>query len=157
DDLAHLDSDGTIRLEPESVQEQQNRDAELMRVYRPQRQDDNGVDYDLRPTMEDIMKAGGEEVPLELKDQVRPGPPKYDPVTGELVRPMSLQGGQYARVIPIPPQPTRTLHYARPSIPANDAVAFWSIPGAMLRPIDLIVPAVIFFVHLLNLIVWIPL
>src|ERR1051325_8889402 len=110
DDLAHLESDGTIRLEPESVQEKANRDAELMRVYRPQRQDDNGNDYDLRNTFEDILKAGVDERPLELKDELHPGPPKYDPVTGELIRPMALKGDEYPHVLPLPAQPSRTLN-----------------------------------------------
>src|ERR1051325_11309833 len=111
-DLADLENEGTIRIEPVSIEEEGRREAELRRAYLPRRQNDAGDDIDMRNTFEQLVEAGADEVPLELKDHVRPGAPKYDPVTGELIKPLTVRGDEAKEVIPIPAGPP-TLHYQK--------------------------------------------
>ena len=92
-DLAVIAEDGTYRIGIEEIDAdaEARRLAELERAFARTRVDEYGAEIDLRPTMQDIRKAGADEVPLELKDEVRPGAPKYDPITGELIRPMDVR------------------------------------------------------------------
>ena len=91
-------------------------------------------DIDLRVTMEQIEAAGTEEIPLELKDEVKPGAPKYDPETGELIRPMALKEDAYKKVIPIAPKVT--LGYARAPDAAGGEVPAWRVPIELFRTGD---------------------
>src|SRR5688572_11941574 len=77
-DLTQLEQDGTICIEPEATEDPARRQAELKRAFMPRLRDDAGNDIDMRPTFEDIVNAGADEIPLEMKDELRPGAPKYD-------------------------------------------------------------------------------
>ncbi len=91
-DLHSLADDGTIVLQPvEEKEEDIHRLDKLHHIFANRRVDDRGEEIDLRVTMDDIEKAGVDEVPLVMKDELRPTPPRYDPVTGELVRPIDLK------------------------------------------------------------------
>src|SRR5205814_10677166 len=48
-------------------------------------------DIDLRRNLGAFLAIGSDEVPLARKDEVRPGAPKYDPVSGELIAPMDVK------------------------------------------------------------------
>src|SRR5687768_7508365 len=113
-DLANFEEDGTLKMEiPFKEDPDEDRIQELKRAYRPGLRDEYGQEYDLRVTMEQIEAAGVEEVPLELKDEVRPGAPKYDPETGELIRPMDVKTRTAAdSAVPAIPVAQRTLKYA---------------------------------------------
>lgn len=143
-DLGNLEDDGTLKLQPEA-EDEADREAELKRAFIPRRQDDNGEDYDLRQTFEQVVDAGADHVPLEMKDELRPGAPKYDPVTGELIHPMAMKGDDHRMVLPIPPGP-RTLQY-QPVDPAS-ATVFRGSLGALLRPGNIVVLVFIFMLHL---------
>ena len=106
-DLKNIEKDGTFKVTELPPPDPEQAEA-LLRAYR--RTDAAGNELDLRSTFEEVVTAGADEVPLELKDQVRPGAPKYDPETGELIEPMALRGDEAKRVIPIPQGP-RTLQY----------------------------------------------
>src|SRR5437762_1202833 len=75
-DLGQLDKDGTILMEPIPLEEEGKREAELKRAYMPRRHDESGDEYDLRATFEEVVEAGADEIPLEMKDELRPGAPK---------------------------------------------------------------------------------
>lgn len=106
EELPNLDADGAIKLRPAEEPKRTSVFAEQIRLFDPNRRSADGEEYDLRPTLDDVARAGVEEIPLELKDEARPGPPKYDPETGELIRPLGVAPPPPAppAVIPAPPR-----------------------------------------------------
>ena len=155
-ELDNLTDDGTLRLLPRDVLDEEDREQELVRAFRPSRQDFDGNDYDLRLTFEQIKAAGAEDVPLEMAGEVRPGAPKYDPVTGELIEPMAVKGDEHKRVIPISSaEQNKVLQYERP--PVSPGVAFWRVPGLLLiGGGNLAVWLAIFLAHLFSNFFWVP-
>jgi hypothetical protein len=151
-DVNQLERDGTIRLEPIPLEEDGAREAELKRAYMPRRHDDSGEEYDLRPTFQDIVDAGADEIPMELKGQLRPGAPKYDPVTGELIKPLTVRGDEAQTVIPIPAGPA-TLHYEKNY--QSPGMAIWKAPMLLFTPGSAAVLLIMYAVHLLTLGVWV--
>jgi hypothetical protein len=151
-DLNDLEKDGTIRLEPVAIEEEGKREAELRRTYLPRRHDDAGNDIDMRNTFEQIVAAGAEDVPLELKDHVRPGTPKYDPVTGELIKPLTVRGDEAKPVIPITAGPP-TLHYEKNYV--SPALAIWKAPMLLFTPGSAAVLLIMFALHLVALGGWV--
>ncbi|MGH7178874.1 MAG: hypothetical protein ACREJC_15975, partial [Tepidisphaeraceae bacterium] len=107
--------------------------------------DSAGDEIDLRATFDDIRKAGLDEIPIELADEVRPGAPKYDPTTGELVRPIDLteRGSRFdPATIPFA---RRAVDYARPDLAASPG--FFQIALRLFEPANLFVMALILLVH----------
>jgi len=150
-DLGDLENDGTIRLEPVSIEEEGKREAELRRTYLPRRQDDDGNDIDMRNTFEQYVKAGAEDVPLELKDHLRPGVPKYDPVTGELIKPLTMAADEAKPVVPIaagPPTLNYEKHYLSP------AQAMWRAPLLLFTPGSGAVLLIMVGIHIAMLGIW---
>jgi hypothetical protein len=94
-ELPSISQDGTYKLdhdpEARTPEEQLKQVAELQRVYTRNRTDEYGREIDLRPTLDDVKEAGTDEIPLELADEVRPAAPRYDPITGELIRPLEVK------------------------------------------------------------------
>ena len=97
-ELDSIGSDGTYKIDADPEQrtpeEQLRRVAELKRVFTRNRTDEYGREIDLRPTMDDVKNAGADEVPLDAHDEIRPGAPKYDPITGELIRPLDVKADE---------------------------------------------------------------
>jgi hypothetical protein len=147
-DLAVIQDDGTYKIGVDSDEEEANRLAELERAFQRKRVDEYGAEIDLRPTMRDIERAGADEVPLELKDEVRPGAPKYDPVTGELIRPMEIRQPTAAEAaIPAIPVQSKLLKYKTND--QDDIVTNgFQLLGRMFTLPNLVVMLVIFMVHL---------
>lgn len=156
-EIENLADDGTLKLLPEDPQRDQNVEAELVRAFRPNRKDFDGTEYDLRTTFEQIMNAGAEEAPLEMKDEVRPGAPKYDPVTGELIEPLRVKGDEHQRVIAIAqPEGPATLNYQRGAVMNAPEVPAWRVPLEIFKPINLAVLFGVLVTHLVNLLLWVP-
>ncbi len=151
-DLAELENDGTIRLEPIPLDEEGKREAELKRTYLPRRHNDAGEEYDLRQTFEQVVEAGADEIPLELKDHVRPGAPKYDPVTGELIKPLTMRGDEARPVIPIPAG-APTLHYEKGY--QSPGLAIWKAPMLLFTPGSAAVLLIMYAIHLVALGIWV--
>ena len=152
-DLQSFEEDGTVKMDiPFKPDEEEDRLAELRRAYLPRRQETDGRDIDLRVTMEQIEAAGTEEIPLELKDEVKPGAPKYDPETGELIRPMALKEDAYKKVIPIAPKVT--LGYARAPDAAGGEVPAWRVPIELFRTGNLAVWGGLLLAHVLGMVLW---
>jgi hypothetical protein len=83
-DLANMHDDGTFAFE-ESLVNDTTTAADLHRVFTTKTTNSQGIEKDLRPTL-DHFKAIG------TQDLAKPRPaPRYDPVTGELIRPLELK------------------------------------------------------------------
>jgi len=93
-DLENISADdGTLLLKPSERKAEPHRLADVNRAFRPTRVDVSGNDIDLRNTQDDLANIGApkeiDEIPLQDED-VRPTKPKYDPITGELIRPINI-------------------------------------------------------------------
>lgn len=141
-DLEHLRDDGTIELleddPPASPPAEQM--ATYKRVYARTTRDDSGAEIDLRPTPEEIALAG--EVPDEPIPVHRA--PKYDPVTGELIRPLDIKQDSDQPTGPIPVAKA-ALTYSTDRV--KDALTPARILLELFMPLNMIV---MFFVYLLH-------
>ncbi len=85
-ELAGLEADGTVKLDVREQKREADRLKELSRAF--MRRGIGDEEIDLRPTLEEVKRAG-DVGPLEWEpDRAKP---KYDPVTGELVRPLEVR------------------------------------------------------------------
>jgi hypothetical protein len=96
-DLANLGPDGTINLHDEptrSAAHAARAVAEMHAAFSPHTTDIHGVEKDLRPDAE-LFRRIGDEPDTEDAAAVYARPsrptPKYDPVTGERIRPIELK------------------------------------------------------------------
>lgn len=143
-DLANLNSDGTYKVDPAALKVEIDRMAQLRRAFTRRKQDDSGESIDLTPTLDDIDQIGAEEVPLSLADQVRPGAPKYDPETGELVRPLNVTPMEQPEASAVP-MASRAIEYA-----AGDAGACFPTGRILVElfwPVNLVVMLFVLLAH----------
>jgi len=118
------------------------------RAYTRDLQDDTGQDIDMRAGVDEFLNIGSEEVPLELADQERPGAPKYDPLTGELVesidiKPTDTPTGPDAKKIPVA---KRAVGYATAGLSRRVTPA--TILIALFQPVNLVVMAFVLGFHI---------
>jgi hypothetical protein len=93
DELKNLHPDGTIAFENPADLPDDMTAADLHRLFTRHTTDDRGIEKNLRPTAEHFRAIG-------LGDEIVPrNKPRYDPVTGELIRPLQLKGEAPAPVI----------------------------------------------------------
>jgi hypothetical protein len=171
DELKHLDADGTIRLDDYQVKPQPIRTAELHRYYSKDKIDEQGNELDLRSSLEELRQVGNEPIPLEEEEPQRAPAPKYDPVTGELIRPLDLVHDPIADTRPADiPMAQTTLNYA--TLHLTQKVSVLSAPLlSMFRLVNVAAMLFVLVAHLLILlclfilnynilvlfIIWIPL
>jgi hypothetical protein len=157
-DLKGLDDEGLYKLDDNEPRAEPGRLAELGHVFQPGRVDEQGEEIDLRQTIDDLMEAGTEEVPLELKEELRPAAPKYDPETGELIRPLPLKGDEQRKPQkPKIPIAKPALNYATTALPGPPPEVSVGLALAHLfMPANLIVIFFILLAHLFTQIVMIP-
>lgn len=112
-DLASISDDGTYKLEAtiDRHEAEQERLSQLQRAFARTRVDEWGREIDLRPTMQDVLAANSTADAPDSVRSARPVPPKYDPITGELIRPMDLDNDPRATQPPVP-LARPTIHYA---------------------------------------------
>jgi hypothetical protein len=151
-DLAHIDTDGNYKFDddgtiPLAGDEAEDRLPTLHKAFTRSRTDASGEEIDLRPSMRDVLGAGTEETPYEVAEQIKPAPPKYDPVTGELIKPMDVKGGpEHVRIDPrTVPVARRAVNYAGRDI--DHRLSLLRIAGRLLQPMNLFVMCVIVLVH----------
>lgn len=126
-DLAHLSADGTIKLHDapaESSVHSPQALAEMHVAFSPQTTDRRGIEKDLRPDEEFFRRVGDPAAPDDAAAvYARPSrpAPRYDPVTGERIRPLELkdEAGHPAHA----PQPVI------PVVPLQDGAG--EIPGEL--------------------------
>lgn len=147
-DLKHLDADGNYQLTDLEIVEEPDRLGEVTKAFQRKRVDERGEEIDLRPTLDDVQRAGIEEIPLSVDDRDLPGTPKYDPLTGELIEPI--------KIAPVPTRPPiqdlpvakPVLGYAHAGTPDRaENWSLWRLGLELLRPVNM---AVMVFVILLQ-------
>jgi hypothetical protein len=154
-DLASMSEDGTYKMEPAHIREEVNRLAELQRAFAKQRVDDLGREIDLRPNEDDFANVGDPEV-LEFADDPagKPLPPKYDPITGELVREIGIKDDR-PRVNPDNiPIANAVINYARAG--TDQAFPASRIIPEMFKFTNMTVMLAVFLFHLLIQMMTIP-
>jgi hypothetical protein len=154
DELAHIDDDGGYKFEGAS--EPKKLDTKLAtRAFSAQHIDEFGEEIDLRNSFEEIQRVGIPHAPGTL-DGVKPIPPKYDPITGELIRPLPIKNDTPQRVLPVEPEneePLDAVPIPPPKLsysvipPANMPMGSTFI--ALLQPVNLIVMGFILLLHVL--------
>jgi hypothetical protein len=153
DELAHIHEDGGYKFEGESKSKVLDPRVAI-RAFSRQRLDEFGQEIDLRTTMEQVYRAGVQHAPGTL-DGVRPIPPKYDPVTGELIRALAIKNETPQRVLPVEPEsdepldavpiPPRKISY---SAFAPPRISFASIFIKLFQPANVVVMGFILLMHL---------
>jgi hypothetical protein len=82
-----------MMLQPAVIKPEPKRLATVDRAFNPRRTDKAGNEIDMRNTHDDLANIGappeGDQIPLR-DDDARPAKPKYDPLTGELIRPIKM-------------------------------------------------------------------
>src|SRR5205823_10321 len=142
-DLGHIQTDGTYEIGENPAKVERDRVDQLRRAFARGTTDDYGDELDLRPTMDDVRKAGV-SYPKEFRDKPLPGVPKYDPDTGELINPLGVDGSA-------PPDPStipvanRVITYA--PVSGERALRLRSLPLAMFQPINVFVMVCILIMH----------
>jgi hypothetical protein len=135
DELPGLAEDGTIRMDDRADRPEVGRIAEASRTF--SRRPVGAEEIDLRPTLDEVKRVG-DVGPLEWEPpRVKP---KYDPVTGELIRPLEVRRDAAMSVEGVPAGRRTSTH--RTDEPTT-------APGAsqllleLLRPLNLIVTFVV--------------
>ena len=142
-ELENILPDGTYVMDKEQPVPP-GRLAATMRAFSKSTHDASGVPIDLRNTMHDIRKVGGNEPapkahPLQMS-------PKYDPETGELVRPLgvTLREEDGKDAIPVA---RAAIGYAMPGL--SDRINLFRVYLELFRPTNTIVMVFIFLFHLM--------
>jgi hypothetical protein len=149
-DLQSIEADGSYKIDQLQVRPEPNRMADVHRAFTREHLDEEGREIDLRPTLEDLMKVGVSAEPLDLTDAAPP--PKYDPLTGERIRPIEVKHDPNE----IPQQ--AQVPMAKPAITyavgdeARIATA-WGALSQLMQPINLFVMIVVLLFHALGLVV----
>jgi hypothetical protein len=146
-ELSELSDDGTFKLGA-PVKGDPHDFEKMQQVYRRVHLDEDGNELDLRQTLEDIAHAGTED-DVDAFDN-RPTAPKYDPETGELLRPIAISPDpahrpQHVHVAEIATG-TPTLNYA-----TQDPQQPHSLMEPLLRLMHPINLAAMFFVLLAHI------
>jgi hypothetical protein len=153
-DLEHIADDGTLLLDPAHERDERDRLSRLNKFYSRSHIDEKGNERDLRLSHEDLADVGADLTPIDLKDQGRKAAPKYDPVTGELIREIGVGPAptNYAQGDdPAPgqiPVARAAISYATPQRSLG-AVSI-RIPVELFMPQNVIVLIFIFVIHFFN-------
>jgi hypothetical protein len=161
-DLKHMKSDGTYEFGEHNSPTDQTTATDLHSVFTNKTTNSHGIEKDLRPKLEYFEAIG-------LQDQIKPKPaPRYDPVTGELIRPLQFKDEEPTPVLSIgvlvdkieedeEPQPLPVVAIPVPPVPKPQSLGY--AIGKLSRQIsvnnlgiELLMPAnsiVMFFVFLL--------
>jgi hypothetical protein len=111
-EIAELSEDGTFRMDT-AVEREPGHFEKMRQVYGRDKVDENGLEVDRRQTRQEMAAAGTEDDIFEFEHN--PTAPKYDPETGELIRPIEFVDDP--TIAPHPsqvPLATNTLSYATP-------------------------------------------
>ena len=150
-DLKNLAADGTYGLDEKPVEQHESAKLEeMMLAFTREKIDIYGNEKDLRPTQDDFAALGGPET-LEFADDDqtdgRRNAPKYDPVTGELIRPLDVREARRPTAeeaaVPVAKAMIAYAAHRRGEAPFRAS----QILPEMFRPQNLIVTMIIFFVH----------
>ena len=144
-DLPNLTEDGTYKIE-EPVPDDPDRLHDAARVYTPSRVDEFGQEIDLRRKVGGDDPSGPIDLAYESRQPERISPPRYDPITGELIRPVEVK----------PPSPP-TIHNALPAarktkkrrgIEPLARVQTFELFAMLLRPMNVVVMSMVALFHI---------
>jgi hypothetical protein len=153
-DLQSYSDDGTVRLKEDApAAHRPRRDPTVYTSFRRAHIDRTGEDVDLRNSYDDLANVGAEPEPDTIpltgdERKTKPAKPKYDPVTGELIRPMPLAQTPDLTTPPdqIPvARPAHSLTYAAGD--TRDVMTARRIFVEMLMPVNFIVILFVFAAH----------
>jgi hypothetical protein len=148
-DLGLLNEDGTYKVDGPVGPEQQNPEVaeELARIYRHSRLDEFGNEIDLRShsTPLDYERVGVDPMDMKPEGRDRLPPPKYDPETGELIRPMEIRKDPNANVRAALPaiKPNRR----RVAVERLDRVGAAWVFASLFKPANLVVLSLVVAAH----------
>lgn len=146
-DLASLEGDGTLRMAPASPRVEPHRIDHLAVAFTRETLDGQGEEIDLRPSQDDLERIDSDAIPLKPREQALTEKPKYDPVTGELIRPIGVDERQAPQAHTVPVA-KRALSYA-----SGDLMVIPSAGRALrdlFSPINMVVMLFILLLHILN-------
>jgi hypothetical protein len=151
-DLAGMDDDGVYRMSDVPVQPDPKQFARAYETFTRSRTAADGHQYDLRSTLEEQGRMGVEEKGADLTDG-RASRPKYDPLTGELIRPIEVREEQPVPAEHAPVPYARTvLQYG--SEQGYSGGSFWKMFLGLFSPANLVVILVVGVAHVLLSMVW---
>jgi hypothetical protein len=139
-ELAELGQDGILQV-GDPIPPDPHGFEKLRRVYGKQKVDEFGQEIDIRQSYEELIAAGTSDDPDAFDNH--PTAPKYDPETGELVRPLEIRESDRPQIPEAIPFANAALSYATPELNQH---------ASMVRPLlELLMPinlAAMFFVLL---------
>lgn len=151
-DLPNLDEDGVYKIEePSPPPDSEEIIAKASLAFTRSHYDDEGNEIDLRTNWRDLEKVGNpEDRPLEFRDDVPADRPRYDPTTGELIRPVDVKSDGFVDPKSVPVAPRAAM--PPPVVIDDDHPDFLhvlSLPLRLFKPINVIVMGFILLAHLL--------
>ena len=146
-DLANLDEGGIFKIGEGPKAPGSDVIPKTSRAFTRDKRDDHGNDIDMRPTVEEFLNIGAEEIPLAMADEERPGTPKYDPLTGELVETIKIKPPDQPIIDPKTiPVARRAVSYAAGDL--DPPVTPIAILLHLFKPVNLFVMSFVIAVHI---------
>jgi len=90
-DLGNIEDGGIYKVDKTRREIAPGTLSSASRAFTRETKDNGGDDIDMRLGLDEFMAIGADEIPLSQKDEVLPGAPKYDPLSGELIAPMDVK------------------------------------------------------------------
>ena len=156
-DLKSFTEDGTYRLDADRgpIVDDPDRLDELGLIYSKDKRDEEGNEIDLRTLPggrpfhpEDAHEAAEEELELKPREEDVGARPKYDPETGELIRPLEVRRDAERDVDPASiPVAKAALSYAASDL--SKRVGPLKIAVELFMPMNLVVMFFVFCAHVL--------
>jgi hypothetical protein len=147
DDLNKLNADGTYTMGALELAPEPDRVERATRAFTRNRATEDGEEIDLRLTLDEVLKIGADEINREVTQDAE-AKPKYDPITGELVRPIELKTEPVTTSVPMAkPALTYAPSSLEKHLTAGHAMA------ELFKPINLIVMLAVLLAHLFGQIV----
>jgi hypothetical protein len=156
EDLSRLEDDGTIKLDDGPVPTfEKDFVQKNARLYSRELRNKDGAERDMRPTVEEFMRFGLKPDESVI-DRRKADAPQYDPVTGELIDPVTIKPDPEAdakmaiaagAVLPMA-QPT--LNYAQVPV-VSRGFSLARVPLEMFRPVNVLVWSLVALVFAFNL------
>lgn len=144
-ELRNIDAEGNFRIGALELPADPRRLREVTRAFTRERFDEHGNEIDLRPSLDDVDRAGVEEIPFHNGDIG--DTPKYDPITGELVQPLDVKPNADLREAGHIPMATPVLGYAGRREAAGPSV--WTLGLQMFMPQNVFVVFIIVLMHVM--------
>ena len=155
--LQEMDEFGGYKIELVDDPKALDRDLAI-KSYTRGRIDDDGHQIDMRQTFDEVMRAGAPASPIAF-DGLKKSAPKYDPFTGEVIRPLAIKDEKPLAVIPLDAMPDekpldaipitpKTIEYGRARV-GSTTVAMASGFLVLLKPENLIVMIFVLVAHLI--------